>query len=108
MSKTYGIYFFSSTSGINGFLIKTYDNGKRNLFYEWKLTYAHWGLFRIQLMVRVNPESNRYVWVGVERIFVKTFKVKYLGIELERQKTELKTPYGRIKWSSEFGYWVKI
>jgi len=121
MKKIYGVYFFNNDNGVDGFLIKTeneFDTKiKYNLKYTWEKVESHWGLLRIKLMVEVNPNATRMVWLGNEKLFIRTFKLNNFKLtnklKEEDEKTNhnpiiVNTDIGSIKWSSSDGYWVLL
>jgi len=118
MDKIFGIYFFNNKNGVDGFLIKT-DNPKKekNINYYWDKVESQWGLNRIKLLFKVKPKAFRYVWLGDESVFVKTFEVSDKEKLKELQKTDDETHHnpiikntdmGPIKWDSTKGYWISI
>jgi len=106
MTEIYGIYFFNKINGVDGFLIRTNNQNKKNFTYSWELKYSHWGLLRIKLMVEVSPESYRMVWMGDQNIFVETYEVGNFNlIPSEKQSIIKNTEVGNIIWNKEKGYW---
>jgi hypothetical protein len=114
--KVYGVYFFSQISGVDGFLVKTEDDGVKNFNYEWKLVKSQWGLYRIKLLFTVNPNAYRYVWVGNEETFYKTFRLnninEYKSLKNktinnpQRLNITIQTDNGILIWCDTKGYWI--
>jgi len=132
MRDVFGIYFFNNEKGIDGFLIKTFniEDHRINISYFWDKIESQWGLNRIKLLFNVNPNAYRYVWLGEEKTFAKTFEVgsreRLRELKEEDSKTEHKpiieevecegedkfgnkiVYYKTIQWDSTNGYWVGI
>jgi len=119
MNDVYGVYFFSTETGVDGFLIKTNKDEKkeRNINYYWETDESQWGLNRIKLLFNVKPNAYRYVWLGDEELFVRTFVVSNRRKLKELKIVDIKTAHnpiikdtdvGPIKWDSTKGYWVRI
>lgn len=110
MTNVFGIYFFNNENGIDGFLVR--NNG--NLTYRWKTVDKEWGLYRITLVVNVNPHAKRMVWLGDENLFVDTSEVcefdKIPGKIVKKTKNKniiIESSVGDIKWSPQKGYWLR-
>jgi len=121
MRDIYGVYFFHNEYGIDGFFIKSVSDGIKNFEYNWELVNAQWGLKRIKLMFKVDPDAIRMIWLGDERIFIETFRVgdkiqakalENMYLEYQKNKSLLpiirNTEVGPVKWSSNDGYWVRM
>lgn len=104
MTNVFGVYFFSHDNGVDGFLIKNENN---NFQYLWRLSDSHWGLERVNLKVKVNPQAKRMVWLGDLNIFVETFEVGNLKVIPSKENSIIRgTDVGAIKWDGKKGYWV--
>jgi hypothetical protein len=117
MSDIFGIYFFNNKSGVDGFLIKNFDNDVKNINYVWTNVRSHWGLNRIKLMFSINLNAYKYVWIGNLHTIAKTFKVNDVELNNKLKLDNIKTNHqpiikntniGDIKWNSKKGYWEKI
>lgn len=112
MTDIFGIYFFNNKTGVDGFLILNHE-----INYTWRAVNSQWGLKRIKILFTINPNADKYVWIGNRKTFVKTFKVNDFDAykELKRidkiseHKPIIKnTDIGTIKWNSTEGYWESV
>lgn len=120
MNDIYGIYFFNTESGVDGFLIESKnDNNDNNFKYFWNKSIANWGLKRIKLLFEIDPKSYRMVWLGDQdkRFFIKTFQIgdflqskilKKEYVKSNYQPIIKNTEVGPIKWDYRKGYWVSV
>lgn len=122
MKTIYGVYFFNNETGVDGFLIRTFNEyGKMNFEYEWELIRSQWGLDRIKLVYKVNPNALRMVWLGDDKNFIETFEVGDIKQSELLEKESKKRQYNKdweviirpenhnpIRWNSSKGYWENV
>jgi len=111
MKKVYGIYFFSDSKGMNGFLLKSTNiNRKPNFEYYWQISDSHWGLNRIQLMAKIVNNPYKYIWLGDESKFIKTYNILDNNYPFNISDENITYDYTKItvQWNSQNGYWSRV
>jgi len=107
MTDTYGIYFFNKDSGKDGFFVKM-----DNFEYDWIINSSHWGINRIQLMMKIKGDPNRFVWLGEEQDFIEiSHKVSTKDVKPNDKDNTVNAVYNdeiiKIVWNTDKGYWER-